>query len=984
MTPYAHIGRYELVELIGSGGMGEVYRARDPRLGREVALKVLPPGLADDPHRRERLLREARIVSVLNHPHICTIHEVGSEGGLDYISFEYIEGTTLAAILRDGGLALERLLDIALPLAEALAFAHAKGILHRDLKPANIMVTERGPKILDFGLAKMVSPPDQAEGSSGSLTDSGLVLGTVAYMSPEQALGRRLDERSDIFSFGAVLYEMATGRQAFMGETPTGVLDAVLHDEPPALAAVRPDLPPELPLVVEKALRKQPSERYQRTGDMARDLAELRRHRADRRPLIAARRRRSPAVPVATAVAATVLIGGGLAYRSRISSPPPTRGSVAVMRFQNLSDPSDADSLGRMLAGLVTTQLASSEGLHVVSTQRLSDVARQLGRGDGDPEPAIAAEVARRAGATTMVLGEVVRAGSHMVATAELVDVNDGQRVASFQAEGTNPQDVFSMAEGLGSQLRMKVTGRTSQRGPAPLTRQLTASVEAYRAYIRGETLMHRWQSEEAAAAFRQAVDLDRDFALAQYRLGIALSLWGNLGREGRVAVERAAALKDRLPTREANVIDGAVLVYAGRLSDAVPLLEASLAHDPDNKELLYLLSECYMHSPREVNPRRAAEVIERLLTLDPDFRLVYHQLAMAYVMVGDVARARAKLDEWEPVEPEAVRTMRAHVSYVEGRPDEALRLSESTRGLLPSMWRVIYAIAARRWDMVRATLRDRIRESRQSPGSASERSAPRGEGRWIRAQLGLALGQFGEAQTVLNEIVSRLPLEPNEGPLGGAREFHDLAELYSLKRDFKAASTQAEKALLIQPDGPYCLYVAGIFALRASNMAGAEQHLGHLQQVAATARGPLVPHYRDALTAELALARAHPAEARPLLERAVQSGKLIYEHWAGFATGVRFHDGLARTYLALGEKEKAARELEALIDNPADVNTASVPYIRTFYTLGMLKLELGDRAAGRKLLQRFLEYWGKADWDLAEIRDARARLAALDRAAAR
>jgi len=279
LAPGSHLGPYQIVRLLGRGGMGDVYLARDPRLGREVALKVLPPDFSAGPERRERFLREARAVSALNHPSISTIHEIGCAEGQDYICLEYIQGRTLDALLKEGGLALERLVELALPLAEALVYAHGKGILHRDLKPANVMVSELGiPKILDFGLAKFLPVGDgSSRAPTASMTEEGLVLGTLAYMSPEQALGHKVDQRSDIFSFGAVLYEMATGKQAFGGGTPTERLDAVLHAGPVPVAELRPDLPAELSLVVEKALRKDSSERYQNMADLAGDLRHLKR-----------------------------------------------------------------------------------------------------------------------------------------------------------------------------------------------------------------------------------------------------------------------------------------------------------------------------------------------------------------------------------------------------------------------------------------------------------------------------------------------------------------------------------------------------------------------------------------------------------------------------------------------------------------------------------------------------------------------------------
>jgi Tol biopolymer transport system component len=271
----ATLGPYRIDALVGAGGMGEVYRARDPRLGRDIAIKVLPRQLAADPSRRERLLKEARSAAALNHPNICTVHEVGQADGRDYIVFEHIEGRTLSVLKRPGGLDLGELIDLFLPLSEALDYAHQRGIVHRDLKPANVMVSALGlPKILDFGVAKGLARAPDASGSGA--TDVGLVLGTAGYMSPEQALGRPVDARSDVFAFGCVMYEMATGRRAFDGASFIEITDALLHRDPEPLARLRPDLPPGADRIVRRCLRKEAADRYPNMSEVAADLRGLR------------------------------------------------------------------------------------------------------------------------------------------------------------------------------------------------------------------------------------------------------------------------------------------------------------------------------------------------------------------------------------------------------------------------------------------------------------------------------------------------------------------------------------------------------------------------------------------------------------------------------------------------------------------------------------------------------------------------------------
>ncbi|MGE5815878.1 MAG: serine/threonine-protein kinase, partial [Acidobacteriota bacterium] len=276
ILPGQQLGPYEIVSLVGSGGMGEVYRARDTRLGRSVAVKVLPQGLAVDPGRRARLRREGRAVSALNHPHICTLYDIGSDDGLDYLVMEYLEGETLAAHVSRGPVALGTALEYAAQMADAVAFAHARGLIHRDLKPANVMLTPSGAKILDFGIAKIDERLALSAAPDRSLTGEGLVVGTLAYMAPEQLRGQAADERSDIFSLGAVLYEMFSGRRAFQGETDTSVIAAILETDPPPIVTLQPGTPASVDRVVGRCLQKQADTRWPRASDLAQELRRLR------------------------------------------------------------------------------------------------------------------------------------------------------------------------------------------------------------------------------------------------------------------------------------------------------------------------------------------------------------------------------------------------------------------------------------------------------------------------------------------------------------------------------------------------------------------------------------------------------------------------------------------------------------------------------------------------------------------------------------
>src|ERR1700694_4396349 len=279
ILPGKRLGPYDILSSIGAGGMGEVYRASDTRLHRTVAIKVLPPHLADSPELKERFEREARTIASLNHPHICTLHDIGHQDGIDYLVMEYLEGETLATRLLKGPLPLEQVLRYAIEMADALDKAHRKGVTHRDLKPGNIMLTKSGAKLLDFGLAKLkqeVAPANvqlsQLPTANEPLTAQGTILGTLQYMAPEQLEGKEVDARTDIFAFGAVVYEMATRKRAFEGKSQASVISAIMSSEPPSMSSLQPMTPPALDRVVKKCLAKELEKRWQTASDLCEEL----------------------------------------------------------------------------------------------------------------------------------------------------------------------------------------------------------------------------------------------------------------------------------------------------------------------------------------------------------------------------------------------------------------------------------------------------------------------------------------------------------------------------------------------------------------------------------------------------------------------------------------------------------------------------------------------------------------------------------------
>jgi serine/threonine protein kinase/tetratricopeptide (TPR) repeat protein len=682
------LGAYEVTRRLGAGGMGEVYLARDPRLEREVALKILPEGLREDPERRQRFLREARAVAKLAHPNITAIHEIGEADGRDFLAFEYVEGQTLEELVRARPIPLAELVDLALPLADALAYAHERGIVHRDLKPANVMVSSRGhPKLLDFGLAKVLHDGDgERRSETTSLTQQGAIFGTPQAMSPEQALGRPVDERGDVFSFGSLLYEMAAGRPAFAGTTAMEILDAVIHAEPPPLASVRADLPPAFAAIVAKALRKDPRERYQHVADLAADLRHFKRTTDS--GLVAPGSRRTHPVWIAGAVAIVAVLA--LVLYAKLhggagSSAPSTAlatAPVGVLGFENLGDPTDPQHLNRMLMGLVTTNLAESGGLDVVSTARILAALREVGDGSGRFDAALAERAAKSAAVRAMLVGQIVPRGEGLILTAELVDVVDaGRTLGSWKHEVSAQAELFDLAASLGDAVRAAL-GKPTPRAEESLdlASALTSSPDAYRQFVAGEIELHEFRFDEAAHRFEQALALDPTFALASYRLAMAHD-WLGLDEEALAAFRAGLPHVERLPHRW-QALYRAEFARAREDYDESYRELAALGDSADDlADFNNVLGELHTHASRYLDPLRARRCFERTLVADPSFKVVIYHLTEDCLLANDAAAAEQLVERYRELDPEDPGAVGAEAALclARGEVQRAVLLAEGT-----------------------------------------------------------------------------------------------------------------------------------------------------------------------------------------------------------------------------------------------------------------------------------------------------------------
>ena len=961
------VSHYRILEKLGAGGMGEVYLAEDMKLGRKVAIKILSEEYTTNKDRLHRFEQEASAASNLNHPNILTIHEVGTDDGRHYIATEYIDGLTLRRKAAAEHLEIPEILDIAVQVASALEEAHAAGIVHRDIKPDNIMVRRNGyVKVLDFGLAKLTETversPSDAEASTRVMvqTDAGVVMGTSHYMSPEQARGKKVDARSDIWSLGVVIYELVAGRTPFEGETSTDVIVAITQKEPPPLARFAPNVPAELEWIIMKALRKDRDERYQTIKELLTDLRRLKQRlefeselersvpsgltafrSTDVTPAPTTPERAIPTVEktvshvssaeyiaegikrhkIAAAVVAILLIAGtatGFYFYYNRSKPLTDKDTVLLTDFVNTTgEPVFDGTLKQALA----VHLGQTPFLNLFPEERVRETLRFMGRSpDERITRDIGREICERQGIRALLTGSIASLGSHYVITLEAVNPRSGDPFAREQIEAESKEKVLSSLSTAAWNLRKKLgeSLASMQKYDVSIEQATTSSLEALKAYAMGNEERSRGNPRESLTFYKRATELDPNFAMAYARIGVH---YGNLQEmeEARPYVQKAYDLRDRVSERER----------------------------------LYITEKYYTYLTGEIE--KTVETLQTWAKLYPNDFIPHNNLSLNYKMLGRYEEAMTEGLEAVRLSPNNISARdNLLASFLGlGRIEEAEQCAKEMERINSDSLgahMTLYFFAFLRRDQ--AGMDREVEWGKGRPDEPDVASTV--------AATSMYFGKWKHAEELERRSLEMFKSQGRKE--NAAQGLMALANNLVYLEKCSDAKDNAKAALALVR-GQMILANAALVYSACGDQGQAESLLSELQK--------LYPKNTIIAAIITPMVRAEIERSRGSLDQSIQLLESIRSYDMGIVTGVASNYARGQLYLKQRRGNEATAEFKKIIDSPG-VDSFSPGHALARLGLGRAAAINGDTSGARKAYQDFFALWKDADSDLPVLVQAK------------
>ncbi len=970
------VQHYRIIQKIGAGGMGEVFLAEDTKLHRKVALKFLPSRYATDADFKARFVREAEAMAKLNHPNIITIFEVSEYHGRPFFAMELVEGQSLRDFFKGRELDFEKILNLAIQICDGLSAAHEKQVVHRDIKPSNIVIDAYGrPKVLDFGLAAIQGVE--------RITKTGSTLGTVQYMSPEQVGGKTVDHRSDLFSFGIVLYEMISGRTPFERGNEGATLKAIANDDPEPLARYKSEVPDELQRIVAKLLEKDPAYRYQTATGVISDLKqELRSLTSDESTAAqTARVKRSTGksllkwfLPAAVIIFVTIALVLK-PWKFEISPSEVARAAenrVAIMYFDNLADSSDSLRLGEIAANLLITDLTESSYLDIVSTQALYDILKNLGQeGQKKIDRETATQVARKAGAKWMLLGSILQSEPHFVVTSQLVDVESGTATASQRVSGEEGENIFAVIDRLTIEVKndMSLPAQAKSEPDRPVAEVTTNSPEAMRHYLEALDYSKKLYYVEAMESYTKALYYDSTFAEAHYRLGINEYYTGR-GRLLPASIAQAVKYIDNAPRVVRTFIRSMDNLIKGDYSAAGDILQKECEQSPQEKEAFMLLSGLKYFL--QFDAAGAIPLLKKVTEIDPLDKLAYNYLAYAYNEIDDIEKSTWAINKYISLAPNEANPYdtRGDLYAIQGQLDKAIASYKKALSIKPDLSFTLSEIGnLHLYKQDYASARKYYRRLVTSKNQ---------EARWGgREKLGfipIYQGKLDEALKVIDQAMASDQLEYSKDATSPRHRLK--AYVFLEKGNLDSALVEIEKAIEIararKQDYRYWHHYAQILAERGE-FEKAEEIAEALRPVLEQKDRRLMRRYWFA-KGRIALAQSEFDKAIDHFKRAIALANKDIRIYA------RQHLALARAYLEAGQLGEAVTEYENILIGFYEplIGSSLFDIVKAHYYLGTAYEASGWDNKAIKRYEIFLDIWRDADEGIKIIEDAKERLAKL------